>query len=146
MRAAAGTQAWQPWRFYAWNGATPRDSWTAELGARLGFLLLILAPLLFLPFRSTWMWLAAAPLAEVLFSRMPTTFTLGTHYAGAWIGYLLAAFAFALRELSPRACAPRADRLHRALRRIEFAVADPLHPGLNLRGVAAAGCRTRRIC
>ena len=46
-------------------------------------------------------WLAVAPLGEVLLSRMPTTLRVGTHYAGAWIGYVLTAFAFAVRELRP---------------------------------------------
>jgi hypothetical protein len=130
--AVAGGQAWQPWRFYAWSN--PARALPAEIGARLGFLLLILAPLGFLPLRSRWMWLAAAPLAEVVFSRMPTTFTLGTHYAGAWAGYLLAAFGAALRDLAPR---PARTALFAciALCIIEFAVADPLHPGLNLRWV-----------
>lgn len=128
---AAATSAWQPWRFYAWDGASARTL-PAELGGRLGFLLLILAPLCFLPFRSAWMWLAAAPLAEVLISRMPTTFTLGSHYAGAWIGYLLIAFAFTLRDLSPRG-ARNALIGCIALCVVEFTVADPLHPGSNLR-------------
>ena len=48
------------------------------------------------------MFLAVPPLIEVLFSRMSTTYTLGTHYAGAWLGYVLAAFAFALRDLDAR--------------------------------------------
>jgi hypothetical protein len=78
------------------------------------------------------MWLAVAPLAEVLLSRMPTTYVVGTHYAGAWIGYVLIAFAFAVRELRPNrqraalfACI--------ALCIVELLIADPLHPGLNLR-------------
>ena len=131
--AVSGTQAWEPWRFYAWNGAAAHP-WLTEIGARLGFLLLILVPLLFLPLRSKWMWLAAAPLVEVLLTRMSTTFTLGTHYTGAWAGYLLAAFAFAARELAPR---PARSALIAciALCALEFAVADPLHPGLNLRRV-----------
>jgi uncharacterized membrane protein len=129
--ASAGAQGWQPWRFYAWNGASAR-ALSAGIGARLGFLLLIFAPLAFLPFRSRWVWLSVAPLAEVLLSRMPTTFTLGTHYAGAWIGYLLTAFGCAVRELAPR---PARTALFAcvALCAVEFAVADPLHPGLNLR-------------
>jgi uncharacterized membrane protein len=129
--AAAATVSWQPWRFYAWNAPSPRDL-VAGMGARLGFLLLIFVPLLFLPFRSGMLLLAVAPLAEVLLSRMPTTFTLGTHYAGAWIGYVVAAFAFGVRKLPARrarvwllACL--------ALCVLELAVADPLHPGLNLR-------------
>ena len=108
----------------------------AEIAARVGFLLLIFAPLLFLPFRSSMMWLAVAPLAEVLLSRMPTTFTLGTHYAGAWIGYVVAAFGFAARELEPRR-ARTALFACIALCVLEFAVADPLHPGMNLRRTQA---------
>jgi uncharacterized membrane protein len=128
---AATPASWEPERFYAWNAMDARAIPT-EIAARVGFLFLIFVPLLFLPFRSPMMWLAVAPLGEVLLSRMPTTFTLGTHYAGAWIGYVLGAFAGAARALAPRrarsvllGCA--------ALCVVEFAVADPLHPGLNLR-------------
>lgn len=128
---AAAASSWQPMRFYAWN-AGPQQSVWAELGSRLGFFALIFVPLLFLPFRSGMMWLAVAPLAEVLLSRMPTTFTLGTHYAGAWIGYVLAPFACAAGNLPPLrrrtaliACI--------GLCLLELAVANPLHPGLNLR-------------
>lgn len=130
--AVALPAAWQPWRFYAWSAIEGRAI-PAEIGARVGFLLLVFVPLLFLPFRSRMISLAVAPLGEVLLSRMPTTFTLGTHYAGAWIGYVLVAFAFAVRDLA-------AGRARVALLAcvslciLEFAVADPLHPGLNLRG------------
>ena len=129
--AAAAASTWQPWRFYAWN-APFQQPLAVEFASRLGFLLLIFVPLLFLPFRSGLMWLAAAPLAEVLLSRMPTTFTVGTHYAGAWIGYVLAPFACAAGNLG----APRrriALFACLALCIVELAVADPLHPGLNLR-------------
>ncbi len=129
--AVHGRTAWQPVRFYAWSASDAR-ALAAGIVERLGFLLLIFVPLLFLPFRSGMIWLAVAPLGEVLLSRMPTTFTLGTHYAGAWIGYVLTAFAFAVRDLKTRlaytvlaACV--------ALCALEFAVADPLHPSLNLR-------------
>ncbi|MGC9992328.1 MAG: DUF2079 domain-containing protein [Candidatus Cybelea sp.] len=124
---------WQPSRFYAWSGGDARNL-LSGLPARLGFLLLALGPLLFLPLLSPAFALAVAPLAEVLLSRMPTTFTMGTHYAGAWIGYVLVAFAFALQRISQKrqravlgACI--------ALCAVEFLVADPLHPGLNLRPV-----------
>lgn len=128
---AAAASSWEPVRFYAWNAPAPQ-SLGSDFAARLGFVLLIFAPLLFLPFRSGLMWLAAAPLAEVLASRMPTTFTLGTHYAGAWIGYVLAPFACAAGGLT-------ASRRRTALVVcialciVELAVADPLHPGINLR-------------
>lgn len=130
--AAAGAGgSWQPERFYAWSAADVPGAATG-LAARAGFVLLAFAPLLFLPFRSRAVWIAAAPLAEVLLSRMPTAFTMGTHYAGAWIGYVLFAFACAVRALPPH----RARILLGAciaLCCVEFLVADPLHPGLNLR-------------
>jgi hypothetical protein len=102
------------------------------LPARLGFALLAFAPLLFLPFASRWMLLAAAPVAEVLLSRQPTTYTLGTHYAGAWIGYVLVAFAFAMTRFQP-ARMQKILSICVALCVVEFVVADPLHPGMNLR-------------
>ncbi|HTX60182.1 MAG TPA: DUF2079 domain-containing protein [Verrucomicrobiae bacterium] len=129
---AAVLASWQPVRFYAWTAQDVRALFPAGLAQRAGFLVLVFAPLLFLPFRSRMLWLAAAPLGEVLLSRMPTTFTLGSHYAGAWLGYVLAAFAFAVRALPPARgrvllwwCI--------GLCVVELAVADPLHPGLNLR-------------
>jgi hypothetical protein len=128
---AAAATSWQPMRFYAWN-APLAESPAAAFGSRAGFVALIFVPLLFLPFRSKMMWLAAAPLAEVLFSRMPTTFTLGTHYAGAWIGYVLAPFACAAANLpAPRRRAALFTCIGLCI--VELAVANPLHPGLNLR-------------
>ena len=127
---------WSPERFYAWTAADVRALFPLGILQRLGFLLLILAPLGFLPMRSRFMWFALPPLAEVLLSRMSTTFTLGTHYAGAWIGYVLVAFAFAVRKLAPQrairwlwACV--------ALCVLELLVANPLHPRLNLRAPQA---------
>ncbi|HEX4014097.1 MAG TPA: DUF2079 domain-containing protein [Candidatus Cybelea sp.] len=131
--ASASALPWQPLRFYAWSGAGALPLFGGVL-ARLGFIVLAFAPLLFLPFRSAAMWLAAAPLAEVLLSRMPATFTMGSHYAGAWIGYVAFAFALALRKIAP-------SRLRAilvaciALSLVELAVADPLHPRLNLRPI-----------
>ena len=132
---AAAAAPWQPSRFYAWSAQDVRGIASA-LPARLGFLVLAFGPLLFAPLFSPAILLAVAPLGEVLLSRMPTTFTMGTHYAGAWIGYVLFAFAIALRRISR-------DRLRIvlgaciALCVVEFLVADPLHPGLNLRRVEA---------
>ncbi|MBV9232623.1 MAG: DUF2079 domain-containing protein [Candidatus Eremiobacteraeota bacterium] len=131
--AAATNGGWQPERFYAWRAADARDLFGA-VGARLGFLLLVLTPLIFLPLRSRYFWLALAPLCEVLFSRLPTTFTLGTHYAGAWIGYVLVAYACAMPALEPRR-ARRAIVACVVLCCAEFVVANPLHPALNLRAV-----------
>ncbi len=127
---------WQPVRFYAWTGADLHDLLRSGIVGRAGFIVLAFLPLLFLPFRSRMMWLAAAPLAEVLLSRMPTTYTLGTHYAGAWLGYVLVAFAFALRDLDARR-ARTAVFWCMGLCAVELTAANPMHPGLNLRAVAA---------
>ncbi len=138
--ASLAASQWSPERFYAWSAADVRALFPAGILARMGFLLLAFVPLLFLPFRSRVMWLAAAPLAEVLLSRMPTTFTMGTHYAGAWIGYVFVPFAFAVRRIPP----PRAQRLLAVaalLCIVEFAVADPLHPGMNLHAPRARDVR-----
>jgi uncharacterized membrane protein len=130
--SAAATAHWSPSRFYAWTPADLRALFPLGIAQRLGFIVLAFAPLAFLPFCSRMMWLAAAPLAEVLLSRMSTTFTLSSHYAGAWIGYVLVAFAFALRSLPSPASMRRAAQWCTALCVVEFLVADPLHPGLNL--------------
>jgi len=123
---------WSPERFYDWSAADWRALVPLGLLQRAGFLLLVFVPLAFLPLRSRMAWLALPPLAEVLLSRMSTTFTLGTHYAGAWIGYVLVAFAFAVRRLDPQRAA-RWLWACMALCILQLAVADPMHPGLNLR-------------
>lgn len=135
IQPAAIVQAgWQPARFYAWTASDVHALFFGGILGRLGFAVLAFLPLLFLPFRSRMMWLAAAPLAEVLLSRMPTTYTIGSHYAGAWIGYVLVAFAFAVRRLDART-ARKALLWCLALCVLELAVANPLHPGLNLRAL-----------
>jgi uncharacterized membrane protein len=132
---AGANPNWQPTRFYAWSAG---DMAMLPIGVleRFGFLGFVFVPLLFVPLRSKWMLLAILPLAEVLFSRMPTTFTLGTHYTGAWIGYVLVAFAMGLSRLS----GPIRTRLlyvSLAICALVFLFADPLHPGLNLRRIEA---------
>jgi uncharacterized membrane protein len=128
---AAINPQWSPVRFYAWTAGDLRALFPQGILERVGFIALAFLPLLFLPFRSRMMWLAAAPLGEVLLSRMSTTYTLGTHYAGAWIGYVLVAFAFAIRKL-PRERSIQLLYGCVALCCLELAVANPLHPGLNL--------------
>lgn len=128
---ANANPSWQPVRFYSWNAADWRALVPLGLLSRLGFLVLILAPLALVPLRSRAFVLAIPPLIEVLASRMSTTFTLGSHYAGAWIGYVLVAFALGVGELSGRA--RRALYWALALCVVELLAANPLHPGLNLR-------------
>ena len=134
---ANANPAWQPVRFYAWTPADWRDLILRGAVARLGFLLLALAPLAFVPLRTRAMLLALPPLAEVLASKMSTTFTLGTHYSGAWIGYVLVAFAAGIADLAARGRARRALYWSLALCAVELFVANPLHPGINLHRVQA---------
>src|SRR5581483_7345118 len=126
---ANANPGWAPSRFFGWSAPDPVG--------RLGYLVLAFLPLLFIPFRSRYIAIAILPLVEVLISRMSTTYTMGSHYAGAWIGYVLAAFAFAIAAIA-QTNARRAQRLLYwciALCVLEFAVANPLHPGYFLRAV-----------
>lgn len=132
--AAAANLHWAPERFYAWTPQDVHQLFFSGILQRLGFIVLAFLPLLFLPFGSRAILLAILPLAEVLASRMPTTFTMGSHYAGTWIGWVLAAFAFAVRKL-PEQKARRALVWCASLCALELIVANPLHPGLNLRPV-----------
>ncbi|HZT12451.1 MAG TPA: DUF2079 domain-containing protein [Candidatus Baltobacteraceae bacterium] len=144
--AAAHHAHWMPSRFYAWTAADSAALFPAGIAQRAGFLLLAFAPLLFLPMRTRAGWLLAAPLAEVLLSRDSTTFTIGSHYAGAWCGYAFVALAYAVRRIY-------ADSEQRAVRMLaacavlcvlEFAVADPLHPGALLRPPSARDARLEK--
>lgn len=136
---AAAAAHWAPQRFYAWTTQDVRDLVPRGILERIGFVLLAFVPLLFLPFRTRAIWIAILPLAEVLLSRMSTTYTMGSHYAGAWAGYVFFAFAAALRPIYSR----DPHRAHRLLYWCiglcvaEFATADPLHPGALLHGPSA---------
>jgi uncharacterized membrane protein len=132
---AAANPVWQPTRFYAWTVSDVRALLPDGMLQRIGFLALILVPLGLVPLRSRAMVLAVPPLLEVLASRMSTTFTLGTHYAGAWLGYVLFAFADGMRGLDPMRRMKMACGWALAFCALELLVANPLHPGLNLRPV-----------
>jgi uncharacterized membrane protein len=126
---------WQPVRFYAWTAQDWRELVVRGLAARAGFIVLVLAPLAFVPVRTRVMLLAVPPLVEVLASRMSTTFTLGTHYAGAWAGYVLIAFAAGAADLAQRGRARVVLFWALGLCVAELLLANPLHPGINLRWV-----------
>jgi len=99
------------------------------IAGRLTFLLEVFVPLLFLPLRSRAIWLAVPGLVEVLSSRWPVTYTMGTHYAGVWIAYVLVAFAAALGDIAAKD-ARRAWLLARvclALCLLNLIVASPTH-------------------
>jgi uncharacterized membrane protein len=126
-------------RFYAWTPQDVHALFPAGILQRIGFVLLAFVPLLFLPFRTPAVLVMLLPLAEVLASRMPTTFTMGSHYAGAWAGWAFYAFALGIGAMS-------SSDPHRAQRALywciglcvaEFAAADPLHPGYFLHAPGA---------
>jgi hypothetical protein len=126
-------------RFYAWTPQDVRALFPRGVDERVGFVLLALLPLLFVPVRTRAALLVVLPLAEVLLSRMPTTYTMGSHYAGAWAGWVFYAFAAGIAAIWAR----DAHRAHRILYWCvglcvaEFAAADPLHPGFFLRAPSA---------
>ena len=74
----------------------------AVVSQRVAFLLEVFVPLLFLPFCSRWLWLAVPGFIEVLASRWPVTYTMGNHYAGVWLPYVLAAFALGVANIAAR--------------------------------------------
>lgn len=121
-------------RFYAWSADDVRALVPRGILDRVGFLLLAFVPLLALPLRTAAGFVLVLPLAEVLASRMSTTYTMGSHYAGAWAGWALYAFALGVAMLWSR----DPHRAHRALYWciglcvVEFAAADPLHPAFFL--------------
>lgn len=131
--AQGGNPQWAE-RFFSWNASTLHDLFPRGILERAGFIVLAFLPLLFLPFRTPAFLIAVLPLAEVLGSSSSVTYTIGQHYAGAWLGYVFYAFAIAVCA----AWQKDAARVTRALYWCiglcvaEFAVADPLHPGINL--------------
>jgi uncharacterized membrane protein len=86
--------------YLAHNADLPHGA--AIIVGRLTFLLEVFVPLLFLPFASRVLWLVVPGFIEVLSSRWPVTYTMGTHYAGVWIAYVLVAFAAALGGIARR--------------------------------------------
>lgn len=133
---ASANAHWQPTRFYSWSTQDLRAFVPGGILARIGFLLLAFVPLLFLPFRTAAMLAAVAPLLEVLASRMATTYTMGSHYAGEWAGWILYAFAIGIAAVWRQSPARARVLLYWcvALCVVEFAAADPLHPGYFLHG------------
>ena len=133
-------------RFYAWTPADVHALLPRGILERLGFVLLAFVPLLFLPLRTPALLVTLLPLGEVLASRMSTTYTMGSHYAGAWAGWVFFAFAIGIAQLWSR----DPHKAHRVLYWCvglcvaEFAAADPLHPGyfLHARGARDAALDT----
>ncbi|MBV8728128.1 MAG: DUF2079 domain-containing protein [Candidatus Eremiobacteraeota bacterium] len=135
VRPLAGAhESWHPLVMY--SPIQPQAQSVAQaIGDRLGYLVLAFLPLLFLPFLSPLLLLAVLPLAEVLVSRAPVTYTMGQHYAAVWIPYVLVAYTLGACRLVQRnaAAARRALTGYLVIALIIFAVANPLHPRYFLR-------------
>lgn len=130
LRPLAGPAAgWQPTRFYAWSPADIHTILLPTLGDRLGYVLLALVPLAFLPLGSPALVLALPGFAECLLSREHPTYVMGQHYAATWIPYALLAFALTAARLETT----RLMRVAVALTSLVFVFANPLHPGYFLR-------------
>lgn len=127
---AVAAHAWAPTRFYAWTAHDWKALFPGGVLARLGFFVLAFLPLLFVPFRTAAVLCAIAPLGEVLASRMSTTYTMGSHYAGAWAGWVFYAFAVGVAAIWRQSPGRAYRTLYWciALCVLEFAVANPLHP------------------
>jgi uncharacterized membrane protein len=144
VRPLAGAHdGWHPLTYYTVGGA---QGWSAVFG-RLTFLLEALGPLLFLPLRSRWFVLAVPGLIEVLASRWSITYTMGQHYAGVWIPYVLAAFVCALASIAyaDRRLAERLVKGAALVCVLVLIVASPTHWGHFLRMRTAHDAALDRI-
>ena len=135
VRPAAGAHD----RWFALDYFTGHDFDTPHGAAivvgRLTFLLEAFVPLLFIPLRTQWFFFAVPGLVEVLSSRWSITYTMGQHYAGVWIAYVLAAYAVGLAAIA-RSRPERALLLARiaiGICVLNLAAASPTHWGHYLR-------------
>ncbi len=143
---AGATERWIPSHFYAWGAGAPSIPLSAQIVGRLTYVLEALVPLALIPLRSPVMLLALPGFAEVLASREPLTYTMGQHYAAAWVPYVLVAFALGATRLLARAPATgagwiRASALLCALVLVFF---SPLHLAHFLRFPNARDAATQR--
>jgi hypothetical protein len=125
LRPRAGG-VWTGTHFYDWAHASG-DVVPWYSPSRLTYMLEVFLPLLFIPFRSSMMFLAAAPFVELLASPYSILFTNGTHYAGVWIGYVLVAYVYGLTHV---ASAKRARRIVAAsivICLLQLTLASPTH-------------------
>src|SRR5579863_4281105 len=112
---AQANPRWEPVRFYAWTADDARTLVSTGILERLGFLLLILAPLAFVPLRSRAVILAVPPLIEVLASaRTPAAPGSATRSRSVRESRSRRASAHRLRSTHRSEPAPSADSLARA--------------------------------
>lgn len=148
VRAAAGATApWAPTHFYAWDGSETRGVAPWYSIGRPAYVLEAFVPLAFVALGSPAVVLALPGFAEVLSSHESITYTMGQHYAGVWIGWVLAAFALGVARWYARA--PRLGTL--AVRAatvacvLILAFASPTHWGHYLRARSAHDAARDRV-
>ncbi len=90
---------WPIFQYYT-SGAVTDSGMLSGIWFRLSYVLEALIPLLFLPLRSPAIVLAIPGFVEVLASRWSITYTMGQHYPGVWVGYVLVAFVLALAAIA----------------------------------------------
>jgi len=133
--AAGATAPWAPTHFYAWGPTDARGQAPWYSIGRPAYALEAFVPLGFVAFASPAIVFALPGFAEVLSSHESITYTMGQHYAGVWIGWVLAAFAFGVARLAARSIrlASRAVTAATVLCVLILAFASPTHWGHYLR-------------
>lgn len=100
VRPLAGARmGWAPLHFYVWARAVDAGSTPWYSIGRPAYFLEALVPLAFACVFSPVFLLALPGFAECLLSHSSATYTMGTHYAGAWVGWVLVAFAFGIARV-----------------------------------------------
>jgi len=134
VRPLAGAGGhWVPSHFYAWWGYAYGQPLPRQIAERATYLLEVFVPLAFIPLRSRAIVLAVPGLFEVLASREPLMYTMGQHYAGAWVGYVLVAFADAGARMAGELRGLRWVWTSAGLCAVVSAFFSPLHLGHFLR-------------
>jgi uncharacterized membrane protein len=135
IRPLAGAHgAWFALDYYTGHDFdTPRGA--AIVLGRVTFMVEVLLPLLFVPLVTPWFAFALPGLVEVLSSRWSITYTMGQHYGGVWIAYVLAAFAVGIGQVAATRpqLALNLARASLAVCVLNLAVASPTHWGHYLR-------------
>jgi uncharacterized membrane protein len=147
VRPLAGAHgAWFALDYYTGHDFDTPHGAAIVLG-RVTFLLEVLVPLLFVPLVSPWFALAIPGLVEVLSSRWSITYTMGQHYAGVWIAYVLAAFAAGIAQIATTrpTLALNLARASLAVCLVNLAVASPTHWGHYLRAPSAHDAALDRL-
>jgi uncharacterized membrane protein len=104
VRPLAGAVGpWQPLHFYGLVRVDdPKAIAPLWSFGKAAYVLEALFALAFVPLFTPLTLIAVPPFMEVLLSQRSLVWTMGQHYAGAWMGYLLAAFVFGIAALYER--------------------------------------------